>query len=784
MGRKNKQKKTDDERAITFTAWWDRPSYLFEIGLLILAFGLRWIYLSQVQGNPFFFEPTLDAGFHLNWARSILAGNFLGTDVFFRAPLYPYFLAAFHAVAGGDLFVVRIFQHVVGILSVWGVYRLTRATATESAAKIAGLAAAVYATTIYFENELLLDFLLIPWMLGIFYAIYRYRRRGGGGWALVTGLAVGLFAITRPNILVCWPIIGIAVWQWSHSGTAIGTRVKNVALLALGTALPILPITVRNAAVGNDFVLISSQGGINFYIGNNAEADGLSATMPAPWGHTWKLSDVHQHAEEQMGRELKSSEASNYWFREGIRWWATQPGAALKLTFKKAVMLCSNTEIANNQNIRHFWRSYAPMVNYLPLPFGLIFSMGLVGLFVAARGRALAKLMLWVMLVYALSVIAFFVPARFRLPLLPFLFIGSGVYILEIIKYYKERHMRRLTILIAPALVLAVFSFGPWYQAAPATDAQSVFQLGNAALRAGKLDEAAEHFRQTLALDPNYESGHLNLGVVYLRQGEVEPAAKEFEAEIAIYPESAKSYANLCSVRGLQNRYPEAASAGEQALKYDPQNTTAILNLSRIWWSVNKLDKALNLLESATAELRDSPVGRDALGGTYLKMNRLAEAEEVLRPLAAGEVQLDPTKLTGIDQQAYMEELGYDKLREHEARANYNMGWMSTMQDDKPRAMEYFQKAVSILPDFDEAHANIGAAFIGRGEPDSAMMYFRRAAEIDPANAGYIYNIGIAWLNKGDTAAAIRQFEQSLEIDPYFGPASKKLRTLRKTDSP
>ncbi|MFC1476044.1 tetratricopeptide repeat protein [Candidatus Zixiibacteriota bacterium] len=777
-GKRKKQHKADTEQKLAASGWWNRPSYVFEIGLLVLAFGIRWIYLSQVSNSPFFYEPTLDAGFHLNWARSILQGNFLGTDVFFRAPLYPYLLALFDAIAGGDLFVVRIIQHLIGIVSVWGVYRLARTVGSESAAKIAGLAAAVYTTTIYFESELLLDFLLIPWMLGTFYGMHRFRQSGNYRWAFLAGLAVGLFAITRPNILLCWPVFAFAIWRWSHADSGAGRRAGNIALLAVGTLLAVLPVTVRNAAVGDDFVLISSQGGINFYIGNNAESDGLSASMPDPWGHTWKLTDVHQHAEEQMGHKLKPSEVSNYWLSEALGWWGAEPGAALKLTFKKAVMFFANAEIANNQNIRHFWQSYTPVMKYLPLPFGLIAPFGLMGLFIAARRHALAKLILWIMLIYALSVIAFFVPARFRLPLLPFLFIGCGVFIWEMITCYKEKNKRRITALSIPVILLAVFSFGPWYQAMPATDVQSVFQLGNAALRAGKLDEAAEYYRQTLAIDPHYETGHLNLGVVHLRRGELPQAIREFRAEIAAYPESAKAYANLCSVLGLQNRYMDAAQAGEAALRLEPENSTAILNLSRAWWSLNKPQRALSILEKAPAELKTSPAGRAALGGTYLKLNRFAETEEVLRPLADGEVQLDPTKLQGIDQLAYKEELGYHKLEEHQARANYNLGWMSAMQGNESRALEFFQKAISIKPDFDEAHANIGASFIDRQLPDSAMFHFRRAVEIDSANAGYVYNVGIAWLNLGDTAAAIREFERSLELDPQFNSTLRKLRAL------
>jgi len=48
-------------------------------------------------------------------------------------------------------------------------------------------------------------------------------------------------------------------------------------LFAAGLVLPIIPVTLHNALVGHDFVPIASQGGVNFYIGNNPVADGYTA---------------------------------------------------------------------------------------------------------------------------------------------------------------------------------------------------------------------------------------------------------------------------------------------------------------------------------------------------------------------------------------------------------------------------------------------------------------------------------------------------------------------------
>jgi len=761
--------------------WWKRPSRLFEIGLPALALGIRLVYLIQARDNPFFYEPTMDPAFHLHWARGILAGNFWGAEVFFRAPFYPYLLALFHAVTGGDLFWVRFLQHLIGAISVWGIYRLARTVVSEGAAKVAGLAAAIYATSIYFENELLLDFLLIPWMLLIFYAARRASKTQQTRWIFITGLVIGLFAITRPNILLCLPVFGTWVWLHCAKKQSSGSRAGKVILLVLGTLLPILPITVRNAVVGKDLVLISSQGGINFYIGNNAEADGVSAAMPRPWGHTWRIADVQRYAEEQVQHKLKPSELSNFWLREGLKWWGDQPGAALKLTFKKVVLLFSNAEIANNQDIRFFWNSYTSITKFLFLPFGIVAPFGLLGLILARRGDATAKLMLWVMLFYALSVIIFFVPARFRLPFLPLLFVGFGAFVELMYHRLQERQPRRIAAVAIPAVLLLVLSFAPWYKTQPATDAQSLFQLGNAALREQRLDEAGNYFRQTLLAHPDYENAHLNLGVVMLRKGLLEQAEEEFHAELAAYPQSGKAYANLSTVRELQDRWREAEDFARQALQLEPNNPTAILNLGRIYWATDRPQQAIELLESAPETVRDSPAGRDQLGAAYLKLRRYAEAEPILRSLAEGPIRDDQSADYDDEVRDFADELGYTLRYTHKARACYNLGWMLARQGNLDEALKYFKVAIALKPGFAEAHANLGAAYISLNRPDTALECFLAAVETEPGVPGHVYNVGVARLRMGDTAAALTEFERALEIDPYFTRARQKLEILRKS---
>jgi hypothetical protein len=62
------------------------------IVIFILAVTVRVIYVLQLRASPLFDTLIMDELYHDQWARELAAGNWAGSEVFFRAPLYPYFL--------------------------------------------------------------------------------------------------------------------------------------------------------------------------------------------------------------------------------------------------------------------------------------------------------------------------------------------------------------------------------------------------------------------------------------------------------------------------------------------------------------------------------------------------------------------------------------------------------------------------------------------------------------------------------------------------------------------
>src|SRR4030095_12776644 len=93
-------------------------------GVALLALLVRVAYLSQLRGTLPLSTLILDGRVFDIWAQQIAAGNRLGSEVFYQAPLYPYFLAAIYTLGGHNVMLVRAVQATLSIAScvqlAWG----------------------------------------------------------------------------------------------------------------------------------------------------------------------------------------------------------------------------------------------------------------------------------------------------------------------------------------------------------------------------------------------------------------------------------------------------------------------------------------------------------------------------------------------------------------------------------------------------------------------------------------------------------------------------------------
>ncbi|MEE8424259.1 MAG: glycosyltransferase family 39 protein, partial [Elusimicrobiota bacterium] len=277
--------------------WHRRPETLIFFAALSVSFLHLWIF----RGDFWLKTALLDDQMFQSAADVILREGWIAKSlgIFDLNPAYPYFLAAMGKTFGMGYGVVFSLQHIAGALIPVGFYLLGLRAFGRKSGLAAAAIGALFGPAIFYESRFLGEFWIYFFNLASLLAlVYAHEReRPELGWAL-SGLALGLSTIFRPNVLVFLPFV--AVWG-VHSLRARPKRMAAcAALYLLALWLPLLPFQLRNRAVDptRGWGLTTSSGGINLYLGNNPEADGLNqAPSFVRYGPGHQFEDFKKEAE-------------------------------------------------------------------------------------------------------------------------------------------------------------------------------------------------------------------------------------------------------------------------------------------------------------------------------------------------------------------------------------------------------------------------------------------------------------------------------------------------------
>ncbi len=604
------------------------------LGILGLALLLRVVYVLQSQASPAFQRPTMDALYHLQWARAVAEGRDFQPGPFFRAPLYPWFLGVLLKATGGSLLAARLVQALLGTVSVLLVALVAKRAFDARTALLAALFAATYWVTIYFEGEFLLPVLEILLDLAAILLALRMDERRTPGSAAWAGIAFGLATIVRPNVLLFVPFVALWIFLRARPSdradgevrgdtaparlelsrpvtSAPSSRLALPLLFLVGLALPIAPITAYNRVVGKDWVLVSSQGGVNFWIGNHPGADGATAIVPGTRGDWWGgYRDAIRLAEIEEGRPLAPSEVSRHYAQKAWRWIFAAPRDAAILELRKLRLFFTDWEIPNNTSERFFAMRYGPVLRVLPYGFGLLAPLGLLGFALAARSwRRLFPL--WAFLpVYTASVVAFFVCARYRVPVVPVLAILAAHGAVGLFDFARARRWIPLAASGAfLAATIALVANVPSY--VDRSDSQAYWELGVDDVARGDLESAVGNFRESIRRKPNVSVVHQDLGDALAKHGDEPEAEAELRQALALDRSNAVAAQILVEFLTDRGRLDEAEPLARSAIERSPVSASLRYALGRLLYARGAEqrergdpERARTTFDAALAELR------------------------------------------------------------------------------------------------------------------------------------------------------------------------------------
>ena len=111
------------------------------------------------------------------------------------------------------------------------------------------------------------------------------------------------------------------------------------------------------------------------------------------------------------------------------------------------------------------------------------------------------------------------------------------------------------------------------------------------------------------------------------------------------------------------------------------------------------------------------------------------------------------------------------KLKPDFAEAYNNRGIAYSDKDDFGQAIKDYNEAIKLKPDFVEAYYNRGNAYSNKGDFDQAIQDYNKAIELNPNDAEAYYNRGIDYDNKDELDQAIQDYSKAIELKPDFAKA-------------
>lgn len=747
--------------------WWYLASLVF------VAAAIRILFVLQVYDNPFFNHPTSDAYYYDAQAQSIAEGDIIGNDVFFRAPGYPYWLGLIYALFGHSYLAVRIIQHSLGVISLVVLYLLGRRVFNVRVAVGATLLALLYPVLIYFEGQLLFDwfltFLCLVWLL----LLYDARDHATSWRWWIAGLFFGMICVTRPTFLpLAVPIFGYEVWRTKKTSGRRKAFATGVAL-TVGTGLVVLATAVRNYIVSGDIVLIASQGGINFYIGNNPQADGYTARIPSDIGASWEISEMSYHVEQQLGHRPTPSEESNFWYAKGIDFTLHRPLDAIALQIKKLYLFWNAIEIPNNLDFYTF-SQYSWLLRVLPISFWIVGPLGILGMILgwkAHRGRTAIAFVL----MYCAVMVMFFVCDRYRLPVIPLLCMFAAYALVALVEMIHGREYRKLVPAASVLLLLALFVNSNVYHLGKEEPVHQYYLLGLIKQKDGDTTGSVAEFERAAGYGKPIRNLYLHWGVGELLLGHSASAEEKFRRELVYHPNSYGALTNLSALFLNRRMLDSAIVYGNIAVEVKPFMPSAYVSLGQAHYLRHELAAAESVLSSGSRVCGGAfRYGNYLLAGIRLERGDIARAEAgyraILSPPSArteegyeAEFLIPEEKRIGMDDQT---------LR---AKAFYGLGHVFAARRELDSAVICFRNATQLSGLFADAWADLGVAFLQErrfGEADTAM---RKALGLQAGNFKYWYNYGSLLGAMGRLVEAKEAFEKTLQLQPDFEPARSDL---------
>lgn len=585
--------------------------------LLLAALTLKAVYVAHTADALHVRVPIMDARYYDAMAQDIAHGHVVRDEAFFMGPLYPYFLALVYSTVGRDFLWVRMLQAAGGALTVVLVFLIGRRVFRPSAALAGAVLLALHGAMTFYETELLMEWLGALLNCAALLLLLRAPGTTARRYA-AAGVVLGLSALARASILV----FALFALVWILRVEESRRRIRTTLAFAVGLAAVLTPAVIHNLLVSRDLVPVTSNAGINFYIGNSRHADGTFV----PIRGVDEIDDVttSEYVERATGRAATPSEVSRFWFDRTTGDVRADPARALRLLARKVALFFNGYEIPQIESF-DVQVDASAWLRVLFVRTWFVMALGLSGMILATRSWRAHGLLTGYVLAYAASIVVFFVTGRYRSQVVPILCLFAGVALVSLPALLRRP---RAAAASALAMVLAFLATNP-----------AIFRLDENMVmfreyvhRGRRLSElrsfppALREIDRAIAIYPQQAEGYVQRAVVHKESGDDFKAIEDYDRALKIEPAAPSVHYDLAQALRRVNLPGEAIREYQLAVRYDPTMVQAYNNMGVTQRESGHFEEAVAAFRKVTEIAPNYAKAYNNLGACYAEMGRLEEA--------------------------------------------------------------------------------------------------------------------------------------------------------------
>jgi Flp pilus assembly protein TadD len=286
----------------------------------------------------------------------------------------------------------------------------------------------------------------------------------------------------------------------------------------------------------------------------------------------------------------------------------------------------------------------------------------------------------------------------------------------------------------------------------PSTTSDETLQQGHAHHQAGRLAEARDAYKETLARHPDHPQALHLLGMIALQIGDLDNAGDLLRRAIAVNPAVAAYHEHLGAVYQSQGNMAEAAKSFHQVTTLTPGSANAYTNLAVLLHRMGRTRDAVDACRRAQAITPEDAKVHTNLAGMLYSCGDMAAAAVAGRRA----VELDPT---AVD-------------------AHRNLGQILRSQGEFDDAITAHRRAIELAPETGDLHYNLGIALDSSGDPTSAIAAFEAAVSLKPDYPEALNNLAISQISVGRLDLALEACRRCLEANPDHSRAHGTLAMI------